>query len=246
MSLTTDSDLQTLGTLPPLKSPTPDRTAPPLRQGSTPRRTLTVLLIDRSPLTRECLSLALADAADEVSVITAGGPEEARAVARADLVLIHAGGEAVEEEMFTRDLPTLSATLPDAPIVLLAGRHSPSDVLRALRMGVRGYLSHDVSPDDLCRALRRISAGEVFIPVDVPSEASEGPPVAAAEPGLAHPALTPRQSEVLVRIRHGKSNKVIAFELGMQESTVKVHVRNILKQLGATNRTEAVYLADLR
>ena len=51
---------------------------------------------------------------------------------------------------------------------------------------------------------------------------------------------------MLTRIRQGKSNKVIAYELGMQESTVKVHVRNILKQLGATNRTEAVYLADLR
>jgi DNA-binding NarL/FixJ family response regulator len=46
---------------------------------------------------------------------------------------------------------------------------------------------------------------------------------------------------VLSLLRLGKANKIIAYELGMSESTVKVHVRNIMRRMGATNRTQAVY-----
>jgi DNA-binding NarL/FixJ family response regulator len=56
--------------------------------------------------------------------------------------------------------------------------------------------------------------------------------------------LTPRQKEVLQLLRKGKSNKIIAYELNMQESTVKVHVRQIMKKLKAINRTHAVFLAS--
>jgi DNA-binding NarL/FixJ family response regulator len=49
---------------------------------------------------------------------------------------------------------------------------------------------------------------------------------------------------VLTHLRQGKANKIIAYELGMKESTVKVHVRNIMRKMGATNRTQAVYKAQ--
>lgn len=242
MTFTTSEDprLHTLGALPPLRSK-PDLPEPAAR------RPLSVLLIDPSPLTRECLGLALADRVHDLSVVTAGSLDQARLGAPVDVVLLHAG--ALETEPVARELSALSAALPDVPVVILAARQSPGDVLNALKMGVRGYLSHDVGPHELSLALRRISGGEVFVPAAAlggPGEVDRerGAPPPAPDP--AHPALTPRQSDVLVRIRQGKSNKIIAFELGMQESTVKVHVRNILKQLGATNRTEAVYLADLR
>ncbi|MBC6980516.1 response regulator transcription factor [Caulobacter sp. 17J80-11] len=250
MPLTTTDhrDMHALGALPPLRSKPGAPAAPAVPAPPAVGRPLSVLLIDPSPLTRECLSLALAEHADEFSVVAASAPEQARATGPVDLVLLHAGREAKDAAALVRDLPTITAALPDASIVLLANRHSPGDVLSALRLGVRGCLSHDVSPDELCRVLRRISAGEVFVPadaVDAPSGEPQASPAATGPADPAHPALTPRQSDVLVRIRQGKSNKVIAFELGMQESTVKVHVRNILKQLGATNRTEAVYLANL-
>jgi DNA-binding NarL/FixJ family response regulator len=59
----------------------------------------------------------------------------------------------------------------------------------------------------------------------------------------AGPPLTPRQAEVLERLREGKSNKLIARELNMTEATVKVHVRQIMRKFGATNRTQAVLCA---
>jgi DNA-binding NarL/FixJ family response regulator len=56
--------------------------------------------------------------------------------------------------------------------------------------------------------------------------------------------LTSRQMMVLSHLQQGKANKIIAHELNMSESTVKVHVRNIMRKMGATNRTEAAYKAQ--
>ena len=66
---------------------------------------------------------------------------------------------------------------------------------------------------------------------------------AAARDEAAPPAglLTPRQATVLSLLQQGKANKIIAYELGMSESTVKVHIRNIMRKIGATNRTQAIY-----
>jgi len=59
-------------------------------------------------------------------------------------------------------------------------------------------------------------------------------------------ALTKRQSEVFAKLQQGKPNKLIAYELGMSESTTKVHVRSIMKTIGASNRTQAVSLGRQR
>ena len=53
--------------------------------------------------------------------------------------------------------------------------------------------------------------------------------------------FTLRQAEVVQALRRGKANKIIAYELNLRESTVKVHIRNIMKKLKATNRTEVAY-----
>ena len=60
--------------------------------------------------------------------------------------------------------------------------------------------------------------------------------------GLTVERVEERQEAVVEALRQGKANKIIAYELNMQESTVKVHVRNIMKKLNAKNRTEVAYL----
>ena len=52
--------------------------------------------------------------------------------------------------------------------------------------------------------------------------------------------------DVLSQLQRGKANKIIAFDLGMSESTVKVHIRNIMRKMGATNRTQVVYKATMQ
>jgi DNA-binding NarL/FixJ family response regulator len=99
------------------------------------------------------------------------------------------------------------------------------------------------------QVIRLVLAGGTFIPPGVleAGEASDDSGDSQEfEPGprryLAE--LTPRQGEVFELLRQGKSNKLIAYELGMQESTVKVHVRQIMRKLKAINRTHAVFLAE--
>ena len=71
----------------------------------------------------------------------------------------------------------------------------------------------------------------------------ERPNVAKIDPSLLQ-TLTPRELEVFELVRRGKSNKIIAYELGVQESTVKVHTRKIMTKLKAINRTHAAFLGS--
>jgi DNA-binding NarL/FixJ family response regulator len=96
-------------------------------------------------------------------------------------------------------------------------------------------------------ALRLISAGGTFVPPDAlrattakPDDQPEGERQRRSD-GLD---LTPRELSVIDLLREGKPNKLIGRELEMQESTVKVHVRNILKKLNARNRTHAALVAS--
>ena len=96
-------------------------------------------------------------------------------------------------------------------------------------------------------ALRLSSAGGTFVPPDAlrattakPDDQPEGERQRRSD-GLD---LTPRELSVIDLLREGKPNKLIGRELEMQESTVKVHVRNILKKLNATNRTHAAFVAN--
>ncbi len=90
-------------------------------------------------------------------------------------------------------------------------------------------------------AIRFVTAGGVFAPVDLllADEVKDAPVRDEAAPPAG--LLTPRQMTVLTLLQQGKANKIIAYELGMSESTVKVHIRNIMRKMGATNRTQAIY-----
>lgn len=109
----------------------------------------------------------------------------------------------------------------------------------------------------MCKALSLVQAGGMYVPGGLvsqwlrqevrPAAAEAGGEVAdgaaADGPALAH-ELTPRQIDVLEILQEGQPNKVIATRLRMTESTVKVHVRQIMRRLNARNRTEVALLAQ--
>ena len=64
------------------------------------------------------------------------------------------------------------------------------------------------------------------------------------EDGIFDTPITKRELELLEKVQRGLQNKLIAFELGISESTVKVHMRNLMRKLKARNRTEVVFLAN--
>jgi DNA-binding NarL/FixJ family response regulator len=130
---------------------------------------------------------------------------------------------------------------------VLADRNEVAEVNRALTHSVRGYIPTSVEWEVAVAALMLVSAGGTFVPADAlrstaskPGDQPEGERQGRSD-GLD---LTPRELSVIDLLREGKPNKVIAAQLDMQENTVKVHVRNILKKLNATNRTHAAFVAN--
>lgn len=125
------------------------------------------------------------------------------------------------------------------PIALLVDFIDPALARRALTHGVRAYLSTSMSLAELASAIRFVAAGGTYISPSVLDAMSTDRP-APVEGEEHHRQFSPRQLDVLERLQEGKQNKIIAYELGMAESTVKVHIRSIMKKLNARNRTEVV------
>ena len=127
-----------------------------------------------------------------------------------------------------------------ARVIVLTSFGDDDKLFAALRGGAAGYLLKDVQPSELVRAIRSAHAGQSplspAIATRVVEEVAHG---GAAAPG----ELTPRELDVLTLIARGRSNKVIARELGVAEKTVKTHVSHILGKLGLTDRTQAALYA---
>jgi DNA-binding NarL/FixJ family response regulator len=127
-----------------------------------------------------------------------------------------------------------------ARIIVLTSFGDDDKLFAALRGGAAGYLLKDVQPSELVRAIRSAHAGQSplspAIATRVVEEVAHGGTTAPGE-------LTPRELDVLTLIARGRSNKVIARELGVAEKTVKTHVSHILGKLGLTDRTQAALYA---
>lgn len=164
------------------------------------------------------------------------------------LVLLSIGSSCPSDVRVRDDINRLKLGLIDVPLIILSEREELHCVLSALRLGAHSYISTRLDPNVVIQALHLIQVGGVFVPPSVFLESFEEMRPDKKQAGMVGPILlqgfTPRQLEVLQLLRTGKSNKVIAYELDMQESTVKVHVRQIMKRLKAINRTHAAFLAS--
>jgi DNA-binding NarL/FixJ family response regulator len=133
----------------------------------------------------------------------------------------------------------------DVPIIVLCDATTaldPQTVRAALNYGVRGFIStRTFEVKTVSAAIRFVAAGGVFAPVDLLFVDDDNPTPDRQDASAPDGLLTPRQTTVLSLLQQGKANKIIAYELGMSESTVKVHIRNIMRKMGATNRTQAIY-----
>jgi DNA-binding NarL/FixJ family response regulator len=127
-----------------------------------------------------------------------------------------------------------------ARVIVLTSFGDDDKLFAALRAGAAGYLLKDVEPSELVRAIRSAHAGQSPLSPAVATRIVEE---VAHGGGGAPGELTPRELDVLTLIARGRSNKVIARELGVAEKTVKTHVSHILGKLGLTDRTQAALYA---
>ena len=93
-------------------------------------------------------------------------------------------------------------------------------------------------------ALAMVAAGGTFVPREILFHQDNTRLPMNNEPKRKVGQFTPREVEVLALLKHGKPNKLIAYELNLSESTVKVHIRNTMRKMGSTNRTHAAMNAD--
>ncbi len=130
------------------------------------------------------------------------------------------------------------------PVVILTMSDSETDLDKALRAGVRGYLLKDMAPEDVADAIRRVASGEMVVApamtIKMIGILQNGKQVQGSKSSLE--LLTEREREILQLLARGESNKAIARTLGISNDTVKQHVRHILTKLNLTSRVEAAVL----
>jgi DNA-binding NarL/FixJ family response regulator len=204
---------------------------------------LTIGLIDFYRLTQECLTTVFDDLHSEIVTVSFTTVKHCLDGARSDLdlILYHLHGSEAGEATIMQSVTAVCQAFPATPVIVFSDADSmeQSKIMRsAMKCGARGFVPTQTATLSITvAAIRLVQAGGTFVPADLllAPRTDRVPP--------EQNRLTSRQGAVLNHLQQGKANKIIAYELGMSESTVKVHVRNIMHKMGATNRTQAAYNA---
>ena len=198
------------------------------------RRGLTALL-GRDP--RFCV---VGDAAD------AGEAQRRAQELRPDLVLLDNHLPGVNG---IAALPALLEAAPGARVLMLTVSEDEADLSAALRNGAAGYLLKTIEGDALAAAILRVMRGEAVVADEMTGKLvaayrdATATPTAAVAPASPIAQLSPREQEILRGIARGASNKAIARELGIAETTVKIHVQHVLRKLDVASRVQAAVIA---
>ena len=198
------------------------------------------VIADDHAIVREGLRTLLSDEPDIKLVGEAGDGEEAvAAVARLtpDIVLMDIAMPQVDGIEAARRIR--KAELAAKVVLLTSAIGDDLRLQEALDAGVMGYLLKDVSKDELLRAIKAVHEGAPAFHPAVQKQLLRR----ATGKRLAHEDLTPRELDILKEIARGKSNKAIAYDLGLTEGTVKGYVSTVLSKLGVTDRTQAALYA---
>src|SRR6204780_802705 len=193
-----------------------------------------ILAVDDHPMLREGIASLVASQSDmELDSEASTGREALEQFRnhRPDLTLMDLqmpDMDGIEAMVAIRD------EFPQARIIVLTTYKGDVQVLRALKAGARAYLLKGLLRKELLETIRAVNAGEKGIPGELASQLADH---------AIDDALTSREIDVLRLIAGGKANKLIADRLSIAGETVKGHVKNILSQLGASDRTHAVTIA---
>jgi DNA-binding NarL/FixJ family response regulator len=162
------------------------------------------------------------------------------------LIGVDARGDDAAETVRAK-FKTLRGLCGDAPIGVVL-RSDDAALRRTLgALGVAGVVQHEASLAVAIAAIQLMWVGGSCFPAEpsrdeenAAAQSSPAPPAPEPSRRMAYCelALTSRECDVLRMLREGRQNKIIAFELGISESTVKVHLRNMMKKLHASNRTQ--------
>ncbi|MDQ3151534.1 MAG: response regulator transcription factor [Actinomycetota bacterium] len=205
-----------------------------------------LLLVDDHQMVLDGLRAMLRPYAERLVVVgSTTDPHEALSLLRAEapaVVLVDVRMRAVSGLDLCR---TFLAAAPETRVVVLTVYDDEQYVFQALRAGASGYLTKQVTAEELVGHLERVLEGEVVIDSSLAGRVAWT--AARLQSGEfwagAHLGLTQRESQVLELIVRGHSNHTIAGRLVLGDETVKTHVRGIYRKLGVNDRSQAVAFA---
>ena len=217
------------------------REVPPGRAEPAGEIPVRIVLIDDHAILRQGLRSLLERELDLEVVGEASSPGEALAVVertRPTIVLLDMKLSPASDNDGLGLCARLTGQYPGLGVLVLSTYVDDALVVSAIKHGARGYVVKDVDTRELVRAIRLIARhGSAF---DARSSAAMMRAIHAPQ---ARPPLTERELSVLRLVANGLSNRGIGAQLHLSETTVKFHVRNIMRKLDATSRAEAVYKA---
>ncbi|MGQ0571684.1 MAG: response regulator [Armatimonadota bacterium] len=181
----------------------------------------------------------------------------------ADVEIVGEGGTADDAVRLTRelvpdvvlmdqDMPgdglqatrAIKETLPNIEIIVMTDRLDDEKALRAIEAGATGYILKDIPTVNLAGAIRSVCNGRAFFHPEITRKLMERLGQLTREQRtrmrLEFEGLTTRELDILMELARGSTDREIAAKFVVAEGTVKTHIRNILRKLGARNRTQAV------
>lgn len=202
-----------------------------------------VLVIDDHPLFRRGVCQLLELESGYAVVGEAASGQEGIARAREldpDLILLDLNMKGMNG---LETLRTLRDHEIDARIIILTVSNAPEDLIAAIRAGSDGYILKDNDPADMLALIGNVMQGQNAISPELTSLLASALRQESVVDSRNAANLTERETAILKCLAVGKSNKLIARELDIMESTVKVHIRNLLKKLKFRSRVEAAVWA---
>lgn len=205
-----------------------------------------VLIADDHPLFRAALRQVIESQFSDHRIYEASTLDEARA-------FVSGGNNDLDLDMILLDLQmpgsegfsglvALRNAAPEVPIVIVSAATAVETIRDSITYGAAGFIPKSFCREEMGEGIRRVLEGGVFLPC----EAVEAEAGRADFPGGMRDrigALTQGELRVFELLARGKSNKIIAYELGIKESTVKAHITAILRKLRVHSRTQAVIAA---
>jgi DNA-binding NarL/FixJ family response regulator len=198
-------------------------------------------VIDEKTFTRECISRCLRALDDRLRVEAFPTCDECLQTAEGqDLVLYHLREDPSQWDKNSQKLISFRKLLSIVPVIILSDIENQNSLAQIFESGARGFIPTDnTTLEQIIEIIRLVCVGGIFVPLSSLSLRKSERQTPTAEL-VSSNEFTRNELAVLDRLKVGKANKVIAYELELSESTVKVHIGRIMKKLNVTNRTQIV------